>query len=258
VLAVGATLSFVSLGGRDSALAMGLFIVYFLFHDLRDEVWFYGANGDAAPAEARRAGRWLIAFVLAILLATVALGVATGMARKATRVLGMADWTTAVRAGVAGTVVVLAAACARFAAGAFARGDPHGQRGAIATHRPLVVAVVGLYAVFLASIALSGRFYAIVGMHVVLWYVFTVRRLSKAQKPRVAPAPGTWTWMRTTVLGFNALHIGLFAALTGVAAAWAFAYRNDPSHVLLGALTSRHAFPLWTIVHVTLSWLPRR
>jgi hypothetical protein len=257
VAAVAACLGFGALGGREGGVAMGLFAVYFLLHDLRDEAWFYGANGDAPPAEARRAGLALGGFVLCVMLATAAAGVAIGLP-KLTRPLHLAAAPAAVRIGLAAAGVAAALVAAHLCLRAFARGPVAGARAEARRHRPLVVVLLGVYGVFFASIALTGRFYALVATHVVIWYVFTLRRLATAPPPAVAPRVGSWTWMRTTVAGFNALHLGLLAVLAGLGAVWAFGFENDPSMTGLRLLLSREAFPYWTLVHVTLSWMPRR
>ena len=255
--AVVACLGFGALGGREGGVAMGLFAVYFLLHDLRDEAWFYGANGDAPPAEARRAGLALGGFVLCVMLATAAAGLAIGLPKLA-RPLHLATAPVALRVAVAGAGVAAALVAAHLCLRAFARGPVAGARAEARRHRPLVVVLLGVYGVFFASIALTGRFYALVATHVVIWYVFTLRRLATAPPPATAPRVGSWTWMRSTVAGFNALHLGLLALLAGLAAVWAFGFANDPSMTGLRLLLSREAFPYWTLVHVTLSWMPRR
>jgi hypothetical protein len=228
-----------------------------LLHDLRDEAWFYGANGDAPPAEARRAGLALGGFVLGVMLATAAGGVAVGLP-KLTRPLHLATVAPAVRVAVAGAGIAAALVGAHHCLRAFARGPVEGAPAEARRQRPLVVVLLGVYGVFFASIALTGRFYALVATHVVIWYVFTLRRLATAPRPAPAPRVGSWTWMRTTVAGFNALHLGLLAVLAALAALWAFGFANDPSMTGLRLLLSREAFPYWTLVHVTLSWMPRK
>lgn len=256
VAAVAACLGFAALGGRQGDVAMGLFAVYFLLHDLRDEAWFYGANGDAPPDEARRAGRPLAGFVLCVLLATAAAGVALGV-RRPTRVLGLDAWSTGARVAVAGAAVAVALGAAHLCLRAFARGPVAGAPAEARRHRPLVAVLVGVYAVFFASLALTGRFYGLVATHVVIWYVFTLRRLH-ASRPTPAPRAFTWAWVRATPAGFHTLHLGLLGLLAAAGATWAFAYGNDRSMTGFRLLLARDAFPYWTLVHVTLSWMPRR
>lgn len=257
LLSVALCLGFSALGGREGGVAMGLFAFYFLLHDLRDEAWFYGANGDAPPEEARRAGLRLGGFVLGVLLATLALGVAIGL-RRPTRLLGIAGWSDGARIAAAGAVALAALGAAHLCLRSFGGGRVAGAPGEMRRHRPLVVALVGVYAVFFGGIALTGRFYALVAMHVVIWYVFTLRRLATAPRPAVAPRPFTWRWMRSTVAGFNVLHLGIVGLLAAAGVVWAFAFQNDRALPGFRLLLARDAFPYWTLVHVTLSWMPRR
>ncbi len=257
LLSVALCLGFSALGGREGGVAMGLFAFYFLLHDLRDEAWFYGSNGDAPPDEARRAGRRLGGFVLCVLLATLAVGVAVGL-RRPTRLLGIAAWSDAARIACAGAVALAALGVAHLCLRSFGGGRVAGVRDEARRHRPLVVALVGVYAVFFGGIALTGRFYALVAMHVVIWYVFTLRRLASAPRPADPPRPFTWRWMRSTVTGFNVLHLGIVGLLAAAGVVWAFAFHNDPALPGFRLLLARDAFPYWTLVHVTLSWMPRR
>lgn len=255
-LSVAACLGFAALGGREGGVAMGLFALYFLLHDLRDEAWFYGVNGDAPPNEARRRGASLAVFVLGVMLATFAAGLGLGLPRL-TRSLGLLGAAPALRVSLAVAGATLALLVAHLALRRFSGGPVRGAPAQARRHRPLVVVMLGVYAVFFASIALTGRFYALVATHVVIWYVFTLRRLADAT-PAAAPRPWTLRWMRTTVVGFNALHLGLLVLLAGAAAVHAFAFGNDRSATWLQVTVSRDAFPYWTLVHVTLSWFPRR
>lgn len=257
LLSVALCFGFSALGGREGGIAMGLFAFYFLLHDLRDEAWFYGANGDAPPEEARRAGLRLGGFVLGVLLATLALGVAIGL-RRPTRLLGVAGWSDAARIACAGGVALAALGAAHLCLRAFGGGSVAGAKEGARRHRPLVVALGGVYAVFFGGIALTGRFYALVAMHVVIWYVFTLRRLATAPRPPVAPRPFTWRWMRSTAVGFNVLHLGIVGLLAAAGVVWAFAFGNDRALPGFRLLLARDAFPYWTLVHVTLSWMPRR
>ena len=71
------------------------------------------------------------------------------------------------------------------------------------------------------------------------------------------PAPLTWRWVRATPTGFRWLHLGLLAAVIVAAIVWAYGFRNDASLTAMDVVLSRDAFPYWTIMHVTVSWVPR-
>jgi hypothetical protein len=67
----------------------------------------------------------------------------------------------------------------------------------------------------------------------------------------------TWSWLRGTRRGFNLLHAGLALALVGAGVWWAYGFGNDPGVRPLHLLLSREAFPYWTIMHVSVSFVPR-
>ena len=254
-LGVALAVGFSKLGGRDSELAMLLFTVYFFLHALRDEAWFYAALGDAPRDEADAAGRRLGGAMLVVLAASFVAAGAVGAAR-AGRITGLASLPTAARLAVGAAAVAAAAVAVHRLLRGLPRPAGAGVGAGVSRHRPLVVALAAAGATTAASLALTGRFYAVVALHVVAWFVFTVRRL-RAAPPSPRPSVGSLAWARTTATGFVVLHVVALLVPCAVAATWALAARNDPSWTAAAALTSRDAFPLWTIVHVTLSWTPR-
>jgi hypothetical protein len=165
-------------------------------------------------------------------------------------------WTPAPRAALAAGIVA-AALLLVLAAGrrAGVRGRA-GWRAYLAAHRPIVFVYAGAYVVLFAGMALTGRMYAIVATHVLVWWVFALRQMAK-RPPAPRPRPLTWRWFRETPLGFNVLHVGVLVAVIAAAAVWAFAFRNDPRMSAMRVLVSKEAFPYWTLMHVTLSWVPR-
>ena len=63
--------------------------------------------------------------------------------------------------------------------------------------------------------------------------------------------------MRSTPGGFSFLHGGLVVlTLLGCAVA-AYGFRNDASQSWFQLVPSRDAFPYWTIMHITLSFVPK-
>jgi hypothetical protein len=128
-----------------------------------------------------------------------------------------------------------------------------GWRDRLADHRPLVVVLAGLYLVLVAGLAVTGRAYAVVAVHVMVWFVFALRRVGARPRPR----PFTWRWMRDTRAGFAALHGGVLAAVVAGAGLWALGFANASEPAIFALLLARDSFPYWTIMHVTLSWIPR-
>ena len=92
---------------------------------------------------------------------------------------------------------------------------------------------------------------AVVILHVIAWYVFTIRQLARA--PR---AEGT-TSLRSSLAAFNVLHIASAVLLLLVGAYWAFMMNNESSVSALNLVLSRESFRYWTILHVSVSWAGR-
>jgi hypothetical protein len=247
-------LGFSALGGLGAALGVTAFFAYFLLHEVRDELFFYRVNGDAPRVHdgGGPASLWPWAGLLvAGILVTFAVGILAGARARRVQITGAvlpAHALIAVvmlAAGVALAVVVLRRLCAE------GRG---GWRDALVRHRPLVVVLAGLYLVLVGGFALTGRAYAVVAVHVMVWFVFALRRMP-AHGPR--PPRFTWRWARGTRAGFTALHAGVFGVVVAAAGLWAFALGNAAEPAIFGVILSRESFPYWTIMHVTLSWVPR-
>jgi hypothetical protein len=258
VLGVLACLAFSGAGGEKAPLAAVLFYTYFVAHEVRDEAFFYRVNGDAPgpdPATRARHARLAAVILWTALATTFSIGFAFGIG-GARRFDGPIDhWTLLPRAGLALAILATAFGVLAFAgrrAGLRGRAE---WRAYLATHRPIVFVYVGAYVVLFAGMALTGRMYAIVAVHVLIWWVFALRQMAKRPaSPR--PRALTWRWFRDTPLGFNVLHAGVLVAVVAAAAVWAFAFRNDP-RIPAMKLLSKEAFPYWTLMHVSLSWVPR-
>jgi hypothetical protein len=234
------------------------FTAYFLAHDLRDEAFFYEANGDVPPtARVRRPGRVAITLATAALVATLGVAVCFGIGGARRYQGALADLPAAARAAIAAAIVVLAFLGTRAVARAEGLVSRAHWRAYFREHRPIVLVAAGAYGALFVGLWITGRFYVIVSLHIVLWWVFAGRNLAKAPAPSPRPRPLTWAWVRRTPLGFHAFHGAVLAAIVLAAAVYALAYRNDASVRPLYWLTGKDCFYYWTLVHVTLSWIPR-
>jgi len=260
-LGVEICLAFKALGGLDALVPAVLFYAYFLAHEIRDELFFYRVNGDA-PAGDRDAAAvralWTIpvvasAPVLAGILATAAFGL--GGPKKLQAMLAGLD--PAVRVALVAGAVVLAALAVVVTYRRLRRFAPDGFASLVRRHRPLMVVFALIYATLVVGVALTGRVYAIVAIHVCIWYVFTLRQLKQRPAPVPAPKPFTWAWVRATPAGFRTFHLAVFALVVGLAVWRTLAFGNAPEPQALAVLTSKEAFPYWTLLHVTWSWVPR-
>lgn len=261
-LGVGLCLAYGQASGPAVPLAKAAFYAYFLAHEFRDQTWFYRANGDGPPPGADdgttrdllRVPTLLVAFLGALFVAGAGLGV--GNPRRYTEaLLGFSP------EGLRPVVGLLPLAAVLLATRAFARRlgrtRPGGLWAFLVEHRPVMLVYAGILGVLLLDIVISGRAYAIVTLHVAGWYVFTFRQLRARPAPAPSPRPPGWRWLRGTPRGFDVLHLGLVGLTLLAAAVWAYGFRNDPDLAPFYVMLSRDAFPFWTIMHVTLSWMPR-
>lgn len=250
------------LGGLSAPVGAVLFYAYFLVHEFRDETGFCRAWGEMPTLQAGEAS-WTAALAgpligVGLIASLFGIGVAFGIGgarRFATMYSGV---PVVLRAGLGLLPAALTAwglvALSRRGDGA---GTP-GLRAAWRANRPLFFIGVGTFVVLVADILVTGRVYAIVTLHVTAWYVFAVRRLKSLPAPAGPARAGSFRWVKTTPQGFVTFHLAMLALVIAAAAVWAYGFSNDGQITGFKVLLSREAFPYWTVVHVTLSWLPAK
>jgi hypothetical protein len=247
-------------GDRISPIALLLFYFYFLIHGFRDEAFFYKAFGEMPPGAARSHDRIMVVLQVLMLglLASLALPayVLYGQMKPefrhpALEAIFPASWPYATRFAVSFTPMVI---IALVVLGRIARQFPDGLRGLWRAHYPILTVFLGSTGIILLALV-SGpwTFNAVVLMHFVGWYLFG--RYSLAQRPpREPPAAGSWSWMRSTRVGFTWLHLGLAVLAVLLVAVSTYAFGKTGA---LEAVVGSKAFYYWTIMHVTLSFFPR-
>ncbi len=256
-LSVAVCLGWSALVDWSPALSAVLFTGYFIAHDVRDEAFFYDANGDVARAPPANPARPALVVFGAVLLGTLGLAVTLGIG-GGKRLMGpLADARLPIRIALAAAVVALLAAATRSLLRRDGIRTPEDWRAYVGAHRPIAVAYALVYAVILFSPMVTDRIYLVVSVHIVLWWVFAARLLHAAKRPDPAPRPLSWRWFRTTPTGFHLLHAAVLALVVVAGAVWAFRYANDRSETALRVLAGKKSFYYWTLVHVTLSWIPR-
>lgn len=262
-LGVGLCVAFHAAGGRGGMIANALFLGYFLVHEFRDQAFFYRIHGDSVrgAVDAKRARRHVALVPVLGLLAIVA-GFLFG---AAFRIGGTRRYTEAVYGAlspeVRGTIgvlaVILVAGACHLTKRSWDRTYPGGARGFLRMNRPIFVVFGGILAVLVLDIVLNGRAYAIVTLHVAAWYVFVTRGFAAKPAPDPAPKRWSWAWFRGTRSGFLWMHNTLFVLILAAGVYFAYGLGNDPGSKALWVLTSKDAFPYWTIMHVTISFVPR-
>ncbi len=123
-------------------------------------------------------------------------------------------------------------------------------------YRGLLLVYIGIGAVCLLGWATEGGFYAIVLLHVTTWWVFTTVEMRKHGVRGGPRELGLFGWMRRTQVGFQTLHIGLTVLTLAFALLWIHGTGQSNSHLLRG-VASQEAFRYWTILHISLSFVPR-
>lgn len=281
--ALGVTISLIfgALGGRANAACLLGFYIGFLAHSFHDERYFHRmlTSARGAVVDARdTTSRWIVVGSVAALGTTVIpvyfyiahrghgsdgfawlpfVHARVGKSQmRAMRAMLPGEWSFLEIFALFGLpcLALLVFALVRLAKD---RGGPDALRAAM----PLVAVLGGSVALVLASILFgTWTLSLVILMHFVAWYRFTVARLEAGSG--AAPLSATWiAWFRGTVGGFRLLHVGLAGVFLGLIA---FDHYADPhvpgvpfsTRTLLRWL-SRDAFYYWTIVHVTLSLVPR-
>jgi hypothetical protein len=240
--------------GVTTKWAWFVLFIYFLIHELRDQAFFYITLGGAVTPAERSRFTWLVRGLIAegILGAAAASSPVSVFGLFGSRPLVSQSLPLAVRVGLA-----LAPALAWVLAGYallrwYAAEGPGGVAGVVRRHGPLLRAYAVVIAWLLVGLAVGASGFAVIVLHVTGWYVFTCRRLKG--RPTTAVAQGWWSWMRSTAPGFRTLHLGLVVVFIALGTTWVYALGAQG---WIGYVLSPRAFYLWTIFHITVSFLPR-
>ncbi len=261
LLAVGAVFcwGFYKVGAYLNPLAIICFYFYFLIHGLRDDAFFYKAYGDMPTEAVRTHERIMVVLQLLMLGLLFSLIWPTYIQmgdvnyRPANPILDNffpANWPFTFRLG---SMFLPMLAIAVFALSRIARSFPGGLAGLWRVHRPiLAVYCVSLSVILVALVGGAWTFNIVVLAHFVGWYIFALY-LIKKHPPKVPPK-SLFAWMRTTRKGFMTLHLGLAAAVTVMIAVSVYGFGKEG---MLETIIGSKSFYYWTVMHVTLSFLPR-
>lgn len=273
LLAAGAGLCVLyRLGGgpTDVVLSAGVYF-YFLVHELRDEAMFYTVLGEAAPIPDKAAFRRFVRAMIALIIVSLAVVViapasfgiyAEKLRAKATGLASLQLAETAWLQGslplpvkIACCVLPIAAVAAGYAVvlRKYARVFGYADVKSFAeAHAKLFFVMFGVAAVLGMALLLTQRAYSLILFHVVAWYIFASYQFTR-YAPKEKPT-GLLTWMRTTTAGFRTLHIGMAAALMILGLVWTLGMNQ---HAALAWLLAPESFLYWTLMHITVSFVPR-
>lgn len=261
LLAVGTAFCvlFYRMGAHLNPFLMFLFYFYFLIHGFRDDAFFYKSYGDM-PRDGIEVHQRIMAVLQLLIIGLLMSLFWPVLTVVSDRNYRLADpilqnffpstWPFVARLA---SMFVPMLAIALWALGRIARRFPDGLAGLWRVHRPiLAIQIASLAIVLLALIGGPWTFNIVVLMHFVGWYFFALFLIDR--HPPKEPARGIWPWMRTTRPGFMTLHLGLAALVTVLIAVDVYGFGKAS---WLDVIVGSKSFYYWTIMHVTLSFLPR-
>lgn len=244
---------------------------YFLVHELRDEAMFYKVLGGAESIRDKVVFQGMVRAMIALIIVTIAAFawavVPFGVFHRKVVAGGLvqAGGSWADGAWFDGSLplawkIIMASGPLLVVAAAFVVTLRHyavrqGYAGAgalLRTHTPLFRVMGGVACVLGLSMLLTQRAYSLILFHVVGWYIFSAYQFTR-QPPKIAPR-NVWLWMRTTVRGFKTLHIGMAVILMAIGLVWTLWLGQSPA---LTWLLAPESFLYWTIMHITISFVPR-
>jgi hypothetical protein len=257
-------------GGPDASpqIPMAFVGLYFLVHAYRDEWFFYYRYGEEGPRTDRRHLPLLLLGLLCTLLAlawswAVVVGIDQSRSMRHLfdpRGLGdlqrLALWALPFAIFCALAWLCLSMALAR-------SGRSLGEL--LSQDRPLWLVYFGVLLVILVCSPLGGKLYIAVLLHVVGWWIFasvTIAQMSRKAASAAAPIPapvptiGLLSWMRTTQRGFQTLH-GVLALVTLGLLLLYFHVQPSMQGTGWSWVLERDAFYYWTVMHVTVSFVPK-
>jgi len=257
---VGLCLVYWKGGAKTNVLLYAGVYYYFLIHELRDEAMFYDVLGGGASIRDRAVFRNMVRALIALITLAIA--------AFAWSLVPFGVFDSKVAAGGAwldgslpmGLKIAMAAGPLLVVAVAFVVALRHyavrqGYAGAgvlLRAHAPLFRVMGGVACVLGLSLLLTQRPYSLILFHVVAWYIFAAYQFTR-HPPKAAPR-NVWLWMRTTVRGFKTLHIGMVVILMAIGLVWTLWLGRAPA---LTWLLAPESFLYWTIMHITVSFVPR-
>lgn len=268
---VGLCLVYWKGGAKTNVFLYAGVYYYFLVHELRDEAMFYNVLGGAESirdkAVFQRMVRALIALIVLAIAAFAWSLLPFGVFHRKVVADGLvhaggswADgaWTDgSLSLGwkiilASGPLLVVAVATVVTLRHYALRQGYAGAGVLLRTHAPLFRVMVGAAGVLGLSLLLTQRAYSLILFHVVAWYIFAAYQFTR-HPPKVAPR-NVWLWMRTTVRGFKTLHLGMVVILMAIGLVWTLWLGQSPA---LTWLLAPESFLYWTIMHITISFVPR-
>ncbi|HTF58264.1 MAG TPA: hypothetical protein VK661_13615 [Planctomycetota bacterium] len=246
----------------QSFFLAGFVGLYFLTHEIRDEYLFSRTYGDIPGKGLGRNGA--IRIIGAVLCVAAAIGWNYLFVKRTNRggVKILRPWIDLDTLGIVerliwwlvplGIFVLVAAVL--FVTTVRKSGRPIGK--ICREYWPLFIVYGGLALMLTADLRHRSALYLVVLFHVAAWWVFTTRRLAAKGRTGGPRELGWLEWFKRTQAGFQSLHIGLTLATVLLAVVWVYVFRKSEGNALAWIVTPG-AFSYWTIMHVTVSFIPK-
>lgn len=247
-------------GGPDAEprLPLVLLVLYFLVHAYRDEWHFYSQYGEERARPERNHLPWLLLGLFAVTFAVAWTAMTmTGDPGRNLRWIIDADSLAGVNRFALWTLPFCAlSATAAFLLQKAKRRSGLGLRAMLSRDRPLWFVYLAIPIVVGICGLLSGKAHTLVLLHVIGWWVFATAMLTQRGRKTGPRTIGVWGWVRTTQSGFQTLH-GVLALVFLVLLVVYFHNRGTLGDTALAWFLERDAFYYWTVMHVTVSFVPK-
>jgi hypothetical protein len=175
-----------------------------------------------------------------------------------------ADWSLAMKMAASSVPLLCVSA---FCASQIQRRHEGGIWNLLSSHRPVAIILGGTSALALFSIVVGTPMMNFVILtHFTGWFIFATTGISK--QPKEVQQSITWRtpneWIRRNMVGFWVFHGGLAALFFGLIAVNHWVLAQQPMTIggktfpnVLTILFCRDSLYYWTIVHVTMGFLPK-
>lgn len=262
-LGVGFAYCFGQLGGHRNPVMLIAFYFYFLIHGFRDEAYFYRTSGDCPAGNSQHQTR--VVLLLQAMLISLVFAFTMPTYLEFLNLKGQLPADDPVLNTFFPASLPFLARFAMYLIPIMgfnlamfwlvARRTPGGWPAVWRQHHPILVVFLGSTGIVLATLFVGPwTFNYVVLAHFVGWYLFAIRKLRNAP-PRTDASPARpLLWVRTTVPGFQFLHLGLALVVTALIAVSVYGlHMQGPLEAIVGG----PSFYYWTVIHVTLSFYPR-
>ena len=261
LLGVGVSIAilFYNFGGKFNPVMVIFYFLFFMVHGFRDMVFFYQPSSENLALERTRT--WLLALsqacillvLMYILVPAFFLYLTWRNKTYSPELKANIDALMPYLNGVlmsSWILLLLALVGLRH----FLKKYPGGLSGFWSGNKPILLVLIYTAVIILASPLVGPWTYNLLILsHFVGWYFFASRRLETIPK-QATPQDGLWTWVRSSVNGFQSLHLGLAAVFFVILLVNHYLL---PATGVVSLVLDGNAFYYWTVIHVTISFAPR-